>query len=500
MKDSLHQPEVISSPESPQEVEPAISNAMKRLLEKILGTREGRSLIAETIPIVLQSWAGNSPWRKIMSKMAAGTLKKGFGETSPKDQKTIEAIFQDPVFIDSVAESITGLFNSIENILAMGVQTLESMPLDDKKKITASLIARLINGTSGDTLTRSLRMIRELSQNDPDFFTQAVAPGFEKWVTSVDFGEIKEAVDGSAPSVVSLVQMANDVLWQYPAKVILLLSLLPSLANIVGSSAQVSSEKLKEIPPDLLSDILLSMIREIDGSMIAGLVNSFAEMGRKLHTGSALLGETGAPQLPKLFSEKMAEIIEDTDPVILWKSKIAMAEIKASFDHALAEAVHQNAEHLDLAMMRSPEVGNIRRQAMNRKLMMLASMDDEVFVDLMTQRLRAYDVQEAAEVLNNVLRLINRLGDQNPEALAAIVSRFTSAIDDYELSETTHRLISDANGSLKPAARSVVPGLVTWVCQVLDKKDDEYEADAMRAREALHALLLPESVTSRRLP
>ena len=37
MKDPLHQSEVISSPESPQEVEPAFSEAMKGILEKILG-------------------------------------------------------------------------------------------------------------------------------------------------------------------------------------------------------------------------------------------------------------------------------------------------------------------------------------------------------------------------------------------------------------------------------------------------------------------------------
>ena len=160
-----------------------------------------------------------------------------------------------------------------------------------------------------------------------------------------------------------------------------------------------------------------------------------------------------------------------------------MAEIRASFDGALAKAVHGNADHLRLAMSRSPEIGNIRRQNMNRMLTMFESMDDEAFTGLWTKCLTECDVQETADVLNNFLRLINRIGDQNPEAWTDVVSRFSSAIDDYELSETARRFLGNGGGHLPSVARSVVPGLVTWVCHVLEQKDDEYEADAARARE-----------------
>ena len=226
-------------------------------------------------------------------------------------------------------------------------------------------------------------MISEIQQNDPEFLSRVLAPGIRKWVESVDFGELKEAVDGSAQGVVSLVETANDVMWQYPAKVILCLSLLPSFANILGRSALVSVGKLEEIPPDLLTDIVISLAREIDGSMIVGLVNAFAEIGRKLHTGSALLGDAGAPQLPKLFSEKLEEIIAGTDPVLFWKARIAIAEIKASFDQAMTDAVDQNPEHLKQAMLKHPELINIRRQQMNRKLLQFEAMDDGEFSAIM---------------------------------------------------------------------------------------------------------------------
>jgi hypothetical protein len=38
-------------------------------------------------------------------------------------------------------------------------------------------------------------------------------------------------------------------------------------------------------------------------------------------------------------------------------------------------------------------------------------------------------------------------------------------------------------------ARAVVPGLVTWICDVIKPVDDEYEDDAARARQALRSLL-----------
>jgi hypothetical protein len=254
----------------------------------------------------------------------------------------------------------------------------------------------------------------------------------------------------------------------------------------------VSVKKLEETPPDLLTDIVISLLREIDASMIVGLVNEFSEIGRKLHTGSALIGEAGAPELPKLFSEKLEDVIAGTDPVLFWKARIAIAEIKASFDQAMAEAVHQNPKHWRLAMVNHPDLVNIRRQRTNRKLLQFESMDDREFVELWTERLAGYDAQETAEVLNNFLRLINRLGDRNPKALAGMVSRFSSAIDDDALAETVQRFFDDADPYLWPVARRVVPGLVTWVCQVLKPENDAYENDAARAREALRSLLMPE--------
>ena len=494
MNDLRDQPAETSPVGQPQGTGPGSNVLLNKILERLLQTREARLLLAEAVPVVLKTWAGGSGWRRFVSKIAAGTLKKGFSRPSENGEGAIETLFEDPDFLDALVELMTDLFAGIEDMLIIGVQTLECMPSDDKKKIAAEKISRLMHGKTGDMVTSCARVINDIQKNDPEFLSRVLAPGIRKWVASVDFGELKEAVDGSAQGVVSLVETANDVMWQYPAKVILCLSLLPSLANILGRSALVSVSKLEEIPPDLLADIVISLAREIDVSMIIGLVNASAEIGRKLHTGSALLGDAGAPQLPKLFSEKLEEIIAGTDPALFWKARIAFAEIKASFDLAMADAVHQDPEHWKQVMLKHPELINIRLQHMNRKLLQFEAMEDAEFSTLWAESLAAYGVQETVEVLNNFLNMVNRLWDQNPETLVNMVSRFSSALDEDALTKTVQHFFLEAGGSFRPVVRSVVPGLVTWVCHVLKPEDDAYEEDAARARAALRSLLMSEEV------
>jgi hypothetical protein len=73
-----------------------------------------------------------------------------------------------------------------------------------------------------------------------------------------------------------------------------------------------------------------------------------------------------------------------------------------------------------------------------------------------------------------------------------MVSRFSSAIDDDALAETAQRFFDDADPYFRPVARRVLPGLVTWACQVLKPENDVHEDDAAQARETLRSLLMPE--------
>jgi hypothetical protein len=288
--------------------------------------------------------------------------------------------------------------------------------------------------------------------------------------------------------------MANNVLWQYPAKVVLLLSLLPSLVNLLTDTIDISVGKLNELPPDMLTDVVLSFAREINSDSVANVLNQLTEIVRKIHTGSALLGEPGAPQLPKVLSKMIEEIVNKTDPITLWKAKIALAETKAAIGQAVAASVNNKLNFKHLSMIMGPELTNIRIKSLNQRIAAWDAEDDEEMAKSFAQHLDAYDVQEMAEVLNNTLRIINRLGNERPAIFTEFAAQMVNAIDAYELAESAKRFFNGVSKEFKPMARAVVPGLVTWICEVIKSTDDEYEEDAARARAALRSLFATEEV------
>jgi hypothetical protein len=184
----------------------------------------------------------------------------------------------------------------------------------------------------------------------------------------------------------------------------------------------------------------------------------------------------------------IGEIISQIDPVILWKAKVAFADISASTAQTMTEAVNDNPAYKQLDMVKGPEITNIRMEALNQKLTSWESFDDEETSEFWGQHLAAYNVQETAEVANNVFRLINRLATEKPAMFGEFISQFANAIDDYELAESIKNVFSGASEEIRPAARAVVPKLVTWICDVLQPEDDEYEDDAAQAREAIQSL------------
>jgi hypothetical protein len=464
-------------------------------IARILETREVRHALAAILPDLLNVIAGDSRIKRAIMKMAGKFLNKSLSR--PQDIFEVEELaplFDDPQFVKHLAGPMPDLVNGLFDLVSTAVKTIENLDTDDKTEIFGDLVAGISTGQTGEIITRACRIINDLHKSDPEFFTNALAPGFQRWVESVDFGELKEMVDTAGADGRAFIEMVNTVMWQYPGKMVMLLSLIPSIVNGLTVAADISVGKLNELPPDLLTDVVLSFIKEVDAGSIAGLLNQLTEIVRKIHTGSALLGEPGAPQMPKVLSNMIEQIIDKTDPITLWKAKIALAETKAAIDQAVAASVSNKPNLKHLSMIMGPEVTNIRLKSLNTRLAAWDAEDDEEMAKSFAHHLVAYDVQEMGEVLNNTLRIINRLGDKRPAIFTEFAAQLVNAIDDYELAETAKRFFNGVSKEFKPLARAVVPGLVTWICDVIKPADDEYEEDAQKARDALRSLFATEEV------
>ena len=385
------------------------------------------------------------------------------------------------------------------NVMCAGGRGFEKLATKEKKKLIENLLSGSGQGRTGQCLTSFARALNDIHREDSEFFASILEPGFKHWVESVDFGELKEAVETSAEDSRAIFAMLNRVIWQYPAKVVLLFSLFPSLVNMLSDGLKTSFGKLNEVPPDLLTDIFISLVKEIDSVPVSGLLNELTEIGRKLHTGSALLGEPGAPLLPKALSDKLEEIASQMDADIFWKGRIALAEIKDAFDLALAQAVENHPDYLRLKSLKGPELCNIHVRSQNRKLSLWENLEDESLNEMVVQCLSAYDVQEYAELFNNRLRLLNRAWEIRPEACNTFIMQFIGAVDYDALSGAATSVFDTAEEELKDLVKPLVPGLVEWICETLQPRedDDSFDPDednTARARKALRALLMAEEV------
>jgi hypothetical protein len=474
---------------------PAATAGKNTALADILQTREVRQTLSGILPDLLNALAADGTFGRFVMKLAGNYLTRQLSR--PRDifnEKELSNLFNDPQFIKNLSKPLPDLINGLFDMVAVMAKTVAEMPGAEKTQIFGDIITKTSAGHTGEIITQACRIINDIHKENPEFFARALEPGFTKWVESVDFGEIREMVDNFGTDGRALITMANHVLWQYPAKVVLLLSLLPSLVNFLTEAIDISAGKLNELPPDMLTDVILSFARDINTGSVAGVVNQLAEITRKIHTGSALLGEPGAPRLPKVVSDMMEAIIGRTDPVTFWKAKIALAETGAVMDQAVAAAVNSRPEFKQLHMAMGPKLTNIRLRSLNQKLCAWESIDDDEMAESFARRLAVYDVQEMAEIVNNTLRIINRLGEEKPALFTEFAGQMATAVDADELAETTRHLFNGAGNAFHPVARAFVPGLVVWICDVIKPVDDEFEGDAARARRALRSLLATQEV------
>ncbi|MBU3916529.1 hypothetical protein KKA14_13425 [bacterium] len=455
-----------------EEMEMGWESQFTTLLREILNTRETRQILGMAIPEVVNLWARNGvdtpaglgARTKIkLAGLVGGKIGKGFlPKNGPDTENHFTALLGKPEVSETLQKLISGALNGTP-------------------------------GQLGGLLTRLAKTVNENHQNDPEFITKFLEPGVKNWIKSTDFGELKEAFEKSATDGRSLVEMINNAIWQYPSKMVMILSFLPSFANMVTCSLGISIEKLNNMPPDLLTDIMLAYLKDINTDSMSCLINELAEIVRKAHTGSALLGEPGAPQLPKVVGTLIEEIISGLNPEVMWKAKIGLAEIKSDLDLAHRKAVHKNGAS-QLSLAKKPELTNIRARSFNSRLSFFEALDDSELADNFEKHLTAYDIQEMAEALNNTLSLFNRMQANKPELFTSVIRQFVDSVDPYELSETAKWIAEEAGTEIKPLARSVIPKLVTWTCDILKPVDDEYEEDATRAREALRSLLMTENL------
>jgi len=334
---------------------------------------------------------------------------------------------------------------------------------------------------------------------DPSFrerlralFPDPAAADLSSWFSATEFGKIRDRLEEAEPGIVGAVQSANDALWQYPAKLVILLSLVPYSINLLSSLSRVMLIGFNQAPPDLVADLVNSLLREVEIDRLAGVLNEGVELLRKIQTGGRLIGDPGTSQLTRELGKRIIDIRQQLDLEKLQRVRSSLRAEKARLQQILDDSPPDNPQALARELGFAVGGLNSGIARLNSRLSNLLDLPTEALEPVFREMVEALDRQALAGVLEQVVRLLLRTVDIQPHLLPELLEDILQQVDPLELQDFIGGFTELSASAGNPLARAVIPAAITGICAVLAKQDDEFEERAAAARRALRSLLMDE--------
>ncbi|HOJ13428.1 MAG TPA: hypothetical protein PLS81_02910 [Deltaproteobacteria bacterium] len=303
----------------------------------------------------------------------------------------------------------------------------------------------------GRFVTAWAHKINEDHARRPDCHAAARKETIEGFIEHTDFGELREAFQGAAPCVLGTIGVFNEALWKYPAKVG---SILGALLEIVNTAVASLSELLapieRKVGPDLLADLVLSLLRKLDAQALSALANRTFETIRRLHTGSLLLSRSGRPLFQVYLTEKLEEFLSKTDPVLFVKAKKALDEDRVAVAGALADALSKHPGFVTALVAASGAVATNTFKCASRKASLMDDLDREALSQAVSEALGGLDLFELGQALETVSRVFNDLYDLRPDLVRSTMAALADSLAGPEFTRALGRVFAEALQAFSP--------------------------------------------------
>lgn len=419
---------------------------LDELARAFVHTNEFKTIVRSVVPEVAAQWAGKNPVKKIAAGLAVKSIQKSFATD---------------------AVELPSLVNSILGVLDSALKEASALTEEEKSRLTATLTAGIDTEIIGSIITRLAVLVNNSHAVKPVFISKNGRGNFRRFIEAVDFGEIKEAVDGSHEDFTAMVRMANEEMWRYPAKVICLLSLLPAAANMTVSAVKETLKPLHTLAPDIMADVVFSLMRSLDGKAAGELVNDLSEVIRQIHTGSALIGDQGLPQFSADLRILLADFASTLNPEVLLKARTALAQDLETIRNTWTETMAARPDLFLSELRQMAERRNPAIRATRREVDLLANMPEADVNNALSTGLSDLDTQELGETINAILRILNSLRRSHPEAVPRVLAGMASTIDTDELKDATAWIVPAAVEAVKPLAGAVMPAVLRGLAELL---------------------------------
>ena len=333
----------------------------------------------------------------------------------------------------------------------------------------------------GDLLTGYANATNQVHAQDPLCHARGRADALRDFITHTDFGEIKEMVEGSEACILATLEELNAAVWPYPAKIACLVATLVASGNISLKAVDTLVRPLLDnLGPDLTADILLSCLKELQGGDLGRLATTVSELVRRLHTGRLLLSRGGRPLFEVYLTRFFSQFLDTLDPEVFTKARIALAEDRESLYQSLTQSLTENPALLRAGLASLSARLNPRVRARRIKTDLLADMDPDDLELSLSEGLADLDTQEASEILNLNLALLNRIHERQPEILGRLIAPLGDAIDIEALGQVLDWLVPELVEALRPALEAALPALVQGLCELLEQHPEPDVLDPLR--------------------
>ena len=432
---------------------------LDKLAHAFVHTNEFKTIVRSVVPEVASQWAGNNPVKKMAAGLAAKSIQKSFAP---------EAV------------ELPSLVNAILRVLDNALKEASTLTEEERSRLTATLTGGIDAGIIGSIITRMAVLVNNVHAAEPVFISEKARGNFRRFIEAIDFGEIKEAVDGSHEDFTAMVRMANEEMWQYPAKMICLFSLLPVAVNMTVSAVKETLKPLHAQAPDVLADVILSLMRSLNAKAAGELVNGLSEVVRQIHTGSALIGDQGLPQFGADLRILLVDFASALDPEVLMNARTALAEDMETIRNTWTETMAARPDLFLTELRQVVERRNPGIRATRREFDLLADMPEVDVNNALSAGLSDLDTQELGETINTVLRLLNSLRRTHPEAIPRVLAGVAATIDTDELKDAAAWIIPAAVDAIKPLAVTLMPSVLRGLAELLTPEPGE-DTDEMAA-------------------
>ncbi len=457
-------------------------------LAAILDTREVRVFLGNMLPEVLEAIGGDKKGKKYIFRWVGNYLRKSLSR--PEEvlhKKQLQLLFEDEHFIHSIVTSFPSLLSKVFQTMNTLMGSVEALPAETKKDLISKLLGESrANGQSGILLTNLFRTFNDIYSSDPQFFADRLAAGADKWLEETDFGELKVCLESSFRDLTRLLTSLNDSMFERPAKVVLLIALIPPLANVLLTGLNDTVRRFNDFPPDVVADAMLALFRNLDSKTMGTLLNEIIELGRKLNVGSALTGQTGQPQSRMDLREVMNDVLGEIDEEVLFKFREAWAQGKETVNYAMLNALKSRPKMVILHLRSALLLQNYKYRILKNKLNLLESLPEDEILDALTTGVSRIQGDLLAEVINITAFLLNGVRDKEPNTFRKLFDEVVSRVDRNEFEKAVKGLLEDIAASLKPVGNTILPYLLKVLAEEWMQADDEENGEVLdKARAAI---------------